>query len=334
MNRVWALLNGDSTLAFYTSTDGWQAYGPGWSVDFLSNPEDDIQGMVVDERGGVWIAHGRNGLHQFDPAAGQWTTLRAAEVGYVPPPTSNDDYMRYDPHLSFNGIGLDDFGNVWTAACSLRLFEDGPYLKMMGDGDGARWFDGKTWAGPAETTARCIWDIDVDDQGKVWLAGPKNDLWTGEYDYIRFDGDDGSWQRLPVPTDEMYRDRPRFVGSVQFDTLGKPWIWVETRGGASFPQPVPYYQDGDRWVKLLDELIGHIYFGPDGEVWLYVYDAFQEGEGWLQGLFRYQDGRLDLGPISLAEINDLVNGETMVADGYGRLWFMGKDEVTLWYYQP
>ncbi|WP_420629176.1 hypothetical protein [Candidatus Leptofilum sp.] len=80
--RTWFWL-GD-TLAYFGEHEGWQGVGPALDTSSLTNPEDEIEDLAVDDAGHVWIAHGRNGLHRFDPTSQQWETLRGEDVGYAP----------------------------------------------------------------------------------------------------------------------------------------------------------------------------------------------------------------------------------------------------------
>ena len=326
-DRVWVLL--DDALAVYTAAAGWQRYGPAWDTLALNNPEDNVSGLAVDHQGRVWVAHGRNGLHRFDPAAQLWQTLYAADLGYGPPPDEEMDFASYDPHLAFTDVVLDSFGNIWVSACPLLVWEDGPITQQIRDGDGVRWFDGAGWNGPDATTARCVWDMAVDQQGRVWFAGPKNDLWSGSDDFMRYAPDSG-WEWLPVPeNEELLGERPSFVSRIWLDDGGAPWLFVERRGGASFPAPGLYFEQNGRWQTVADELGGSITFGANAEAWVWAWDILVVGDDVLTGLHRFQNGVWTAVPTP----PDLFNRDTLLlVDGDGRLWLTGPDGTSIWYY--
>lgn len=325
--RAWVML--DTALAVYTAEE-WQRYGPAWDAAALTNPEDGVTGLAVDRQGRVWVAHGRNGLHRFDPAAQQWQTLRAADLGYPPPPDEDIEFAAYDPHLFFTGAALDSFGDVWVSACPLLVWEDGPISHELRDGNGVRWFDGHSWGGPDITANRCVWGVSADGLGRVWIAGPKNDLWSGEDDFIRY-VPEGGWERPSIPHDEaLYGDRPHFVSRVWLDG-DVAWLFVEYRGGASFPAPAVYVGQDGRWQTVADELGGTIAFGGNGEAWVWVTDIAMVGDKTLFGLQHFQNGMWTAVPTP----PDLFDFDMLLlVDGNGRLWITGSDNVSIWHYDP
>lgn len=62
------------------------------------------------------------------------------------------------------------------------------------------------------------------------------------------------WERPSIPHDEaLYGDRPHFVSRVWLDG-DVAWLFVEYRGGASFPAPAVYVGQDGRWQTVADEL--------------------------------------------------------------------------------
>jgi hypothetical protein len=324
--RVWAWLDGATTLATYGAVDGWQILGPG-RPEGLEPVGDPVTGFAVDPLGYAWVARGRDGLWQFDPASATWTIWRANDVGFSPPPVSDDAFAAYAPTLYFTDVAVDSLGGVWIAACPMLIYEDGPVPWQLRDGEGARRQYGEAWIGIDVAFERCIWDIAMDGEGRVWLTGPPNDLWTGPNDLLRY-GAEAGWESVPVPADEdRYGDRPRFVSEIRFDTTGLPWIWVETRGGASFPAPALYMWLNENWVTVMDEFHGTVAFGPDGNAWLFGEEAYLTQAGVLnRELLWYRQMLGDVVPVDA----DQIRPETMVVDGKDQVWFVGADGRSLW----
>ncbi len=324
--RAWAWLDGQATLATYGATTGWQPLGPG-RPEGTDTSGDPVTGFVVDARGNAWIARGRDGLWQFDMETGAWTIWRGDDVGFSPPPVSEDSFAAYAPELYFTAVAVDRLDGVWVAACPLLIYEDGPIPWQIRDGEGARRFDGEAWHGIDVAADRCLWDIAVDGEGGVWLAGPRNDLWTGANDFLRY-GVETGWEQLPVPANEaLFGDRPRFVSQVRFDRAGNPWLWVETRGGAHFPAPGLYTSLGGDWITVMDEFLGTVAFGPDGNAWLFGVEAYLSQAGRLdRELLWYRQMVGEVVPLDA----DRVRPESMVVDGEDRVWFVGADGQSLW----
>ena len=324
--RAWAWLDGQATLATYDAATGWQPLGPG-RPEGAETIGDPVTGFVVDEQGSAWIARGRDGLWQFDAATGAWTIWRGGDVGFSPPPVSEDPFAAYAPELYFTAVAVDRLGGVWAAACPMLVYADGPLPWQLRDGEGARRFDGELWYGIDVAVDRCLWDIAVDGEGRVWLAGPRNDLWSGANDFLRY-GVEAGWEQLPVPANEaLFGDRPRFVSQVRFDRAGNPWLWVETRGGASFPAPGLYTSLGGDWITVMDAFLGTAAFGPDGNAWLFGIEAYLSQAGRLdRELLWYRQMVGEVVPLDA----DRIRPESMVVDGEDRVWFVGADGQTLW----
>jgi len=323
--RIWVLFDEGETIgayqggswAFYGQAQGWEAapaalFGRGEAV-------------VVDRLGGVWLALGRAGLRHLDPASGSWRTLRGRDVGYAPPPAGEPGLFGYDPHLAFTGVAVDSFGNIWTSACAVRVTEDGPFPLLLGEGQGARWFDGEGWAGPGESSGRCVQDIEVDGNGVVWLAGRENNLWQGNV-FIRYEPDSSRWVRERVPESVAeYAENPRFVGAFWFDNAGRLWMRVERRGGATFPPDAVYYREGEVWRPFLTLLPGEMAGSPESGLWLFLAESAGDLE---QGLYRY--GTDGFAPLSFS--GEVLDPATLTVDRSGRAWFSGRDGRSLWYY--
>ncbi len=263
--RIWVLFDEGQRIAYHISGTEWASFGveTGWE-SAVGHVHSDI---VTDSQGGLWLALGQDGLRHFDTQNQQWTTLRAADVGFAPPPAESGDGWSYAPHLSFTDVVIDSFGNVWTAACPVRMFTDGPIATQFGSGEGARWFNGAEWAGSEQIADRCVMDLEMDGNGRIWLSGKQNDLWTGNNDFVRYDPQGGVWEHLPVPTDEArYEGRPVFVSEMGFDSAGNAWLLVEVRGGASFPLPMLFRQQNDNWVLAVAEQTGNIWFDAGGHL--------------------------------------------------------------------
>jgi streptogramin lyase len=312
--RIWALFDNGSSVAYHVSGTDWRRFTAqeGWEPA----PEISLgSGIATDRLGRVWFALGRAGLRRFDPADNQWTVLRAADVGYAQPPVESGDFWAYAPHLAFTDVVEDSFGNIWVSACPVIEYSDGPFATRFGSGEGVRWFDGTGWAGSDAAAERCVIDIGVDGNGRIWLAGPQNDLWTGYNDFIRYDPNGGVWDSLPVPKDEeRYSGRPAFVSRILFDAANTPWLLVEIRGGASFPLPALYKMQDDGWSLEMMETPGKVVFDPAGRLWVADYNRLLIGETAVPLPFK------------------MMTPDAFVVDGNGRVWIAGAAGLTLWHY--
>jgi len=324
--RNWVLFNEGTTIGYLRPEMEWVYYGEnqGWNPA----PLDTFgKGIVVDRNGDVWMALGRNGLRHLDTNSNQWQIFQAADVGF-PPPVSEIESVEYDPVLAFTDVALDSFGNVWASACAVWVVgEDGPEPVLLHHGQGVRWFDGDKWAESTESADRCIYDIEVGSDGRVWLAGPQNELWQEENTFVRYDPNGSTWEFLPVPeTSEMYQDRPRYARDFWFGRE-RPWLRTSRRGGASFPPDAVYYLESERWVSFLETET--LALGADGEVYAIILDPLPGQE--LTGMFRSKDSQLqklvDEFPWQV------LIPDSLTVDGNGRIWFIGQDRTSLWYYE-
>jgi hypothetical protein len=329
---VWALFDEGKTIAYYSNEGDWISYDAdaGWSAA----PPDIYDGQVaIDHNGGVWIALGRNGLRFLNPYTNQWSLLRAGHIGFDRPPESDAvNEMNYDENLAFLDVATDATGHVWVSACTVRLFhEDSPQPVQLGDGQGVRYFDGRQWFGPSETADRCVYNLEIDELGQIWLAGPENDLWTGANNFLHYDPAADTWTPIAVPESlDMFKENPRFARSIWFDDQNRPWLIVARRGGATFPPDAVYYQDQGSWTTFLELLPGRLVPGSENQMWLLLFEPVPYQDRLLSGLILLDDGR----PQEVNLPVDLIDPWTLTVDGTGRAWLIGRDETSLWYFDP
>lgn len=325
--RVWALFDEGETIAYHLSGGEWMRFGSEAGWDPAPNIEFGGE-IATDGEGNVWLALGRAGLRRFDPDANRWRTLRATETGFEPPP-DEEGGVTYDPRLAFSDVLVDNFGNVWAAACAVQMMDpEGPFPVLLGQGQGARWFNGSEWAGSAQIGDRCVRDMALDENGRVWLAGPQNEMWAGENELVRYDPDGGVWEFIPLPAaSDMFRDRPRFGRAVAVNETGRLWLFVARRGGASFPPDGVYYREGEAWELFLEMLPGSMAFGPGDTVWVWIEPGYPTQSDPV-GLARYRGGTWQEYPYPWPS-----PAAELAVDGNGRLWFYQHgDRWTLWYY--
>ncbi|MCI0393782.1 MAG: hypothetical protein L0332_16060 [Chloroflexi bacterium] len=338
--RVWALFDEGRTVAYLPSGGDWFSYGPlqGWT-----SQEPDYARMAyadevtVDRLGQVWLADGRNGLHRLDPTSGAWTTLEAAALGFPPPPAAGGA-LDYDERLFFTDVAVDDLGQVWASACAVRLDEEGPIPVQVWGGEGVRWFDGATWQAPAEVADTCIYDIEVDANGLVWLGGRPADPFSGNYNLYRHNPAAGDWLALPIPESPAYagQSNPRYINDIHLDGAGRPWILVEQGGGAGHLPGALYYLEGEEWITALETLpeFSQVVLGPAGEAAIYLFEPVPYQDTLLDGLVYYRNGELTaIGPLPGISVTSLA------IDGAGRTWLVGTpfdrpEMTTLWYHDP
>lgn len=288
--RIWATVNEgwrigafvDGSWTFYNPDQGWtRAYG---------------RGLVTDRQGRVWLSTGGD-LRRFDPEAGTWSSFSAEEIGF--PPLEELWGEPLDPGRSLTDIALDSAGNIWVGSCT--------HSGIVIMGDGVRWFDGQGWSGSEDTAGECVYDIDVDDAGRVWMSG---------FDaLIQYDPAAGAWTRFPLPPWE----RRQLINSVAIDVAGHPWVNFTRFGGAGpWHSDAIYRLEDEDWVAEYDpgiDLPIRLALGPDGTAWAC-------GEG---GILRLSDGQPQ--PI------DAVGWcRQITVDKSGRVWV--STETGLWWFEP
>ena len=291
--RIWALLADEREIAAYHGP-AWTTYGPdqGWAPPPAGDYHQPGWGdaLVTDGQGRVWLATGGNDLRRFDPQTQTWTVLTATDVGFDPPEEES-----YQGHF-LTDVALDATGDVWVANC----IGQGEGLL----GQGVRRFDGEIWHGAAETAGECVYDVEVDDAGRLWIGGTNG--------LIRHDPQTGAWSWTPLP---VYADsRREIVRSIELDPTGRCWVEFIACGGASCDLSVIYVLPGGEWQPAYAPPPGDwmgpaqgLAFAPDGSTWLGAPDL----------IYHFvNDSRVDLElPTGLCAYN-----WQMEVDGEGRLW--------------
>lgn len=239
--RVYASLDGDTALAVWDGV-GWAFYAAeeGWSAplrDGLAFGETP----VIDARGWVWLAACED-VRSFDGT--RWTVHTLEEVGFT---SEEPDYR------CIRDVALDSTGDVWVGEC--EEWGAGP------SGDGARWFDGRTWQGADSPRvgagSGCVRDIEVDGAGRIY---------EGFWRYTPGEG----WEHLGEP------DKPEegWRWGVPFELAlgpgGELWALLDRCGRAScFNGFYLYHLHDGQWVQAVGEhWSGDLAFGPDGTAWV------------------------------------------------------------------
>jgi hypothetical protein len=224
--RAWAL-DGESGAIHAWDGASWTAYGPesGWEPitdGFRSVPVV----FPTDQAGRVWLAASMD-VRRFDGA--RWTVIPPQQMGMQP-----TDLERALPEYFVTEIAA---GQIWVGQC--EWIGPGP-----GGGQGARWFDGKTWQGADSPVASgCVTQIEEDGLGRVWVS-LDDTLW-------RYDPASGSWTQFvpPAPPDDF----PRYgwVYDLAVDRAGDAWPILALCGGAScFTGNIPFHLHDGEWTQL------------------------------------------------------------------------------------
>lgn len=301
VGRVWVLVDGGQRIASFGGKEAYR-YGPtqGWSAlaqaGYLSQGFGD--GLANDNFNRVWLATGRDDLRRFDPQTGGWRRYTASEIGFAPAEDAD-----YQGHFLTDVLRAQD-GTIWVSDC----IGQGEILS----GQGVRRFDGSRWQAVSETADQCVYDMEIDANGRVWISA---------FDEVIFyDPQKDSWIHYTLP---VY-GRRQVVTSIDLDPSGAPWIEVLRAGGASiYGSTVRYHLKEGEWVLDFDPqmwLPSSLAFGIDGQAWL------------CAGGVLYQ--MTDSGAQPVGELRALSC--QVKVDGSGRVWvasYNGAD-AGLWYYQP
>ena len=263
--RIWILLPDAAAIAAYDGAQ-WLTYGPeqGWQ------PPRDPAGLaeatplpprygawgrpILDRAGNVWLTTGHDDLRRLDAQTGQWTSLSAADLGFTSVAGAAPGHMLTD-------AALDAFGNLWVGDCVAY----GETLR----GQGARWFNGETWSGSTDTIEECVYAIEVDARGQVWLGG--------RFALTVYSPADQAFRQIPLPQTRYYQA----VTELTLDAAGLPWITVaETDREGKFTRTTLYHRRGEAWEKLgVYGLTNPLTLAPDGAAWQCQYGVVRrDGE--------------------------------------------------------
>jgi hypothetical protein len=318
--RLW--LGREDSAAYYLLAEAepqWHSFGAetGWQpgVQAVLIPPDlgYSEMLVTDRLGRVWLV--RNGeLYQFEPTNGRWTSYTGADLGFVS--AIDDDDIRF---LFLTDVALDSSGNLWVSHCANR--------GLLFTGEGARWYDGETWAGTPELAERCILDIEVDSSGRVWLAGVRTLLY--------YDPAGGSWTVVDLPP----WPNPLMVVDLTLDSHDNPWLGVIKATGANWGSGAIYRWTEVGWQSVYAEyeaIYGvesfsgpfgtwgsDVAFAADGDAWVCDWGTVYAFSPANNGLFSQVT---PFYPEGVCQVQ---------VDGYGRVWLaqIGRG-FELWYYDP
>ncbi|WP_420629175.1 hypothetical protein [Candidatus Leptofilum sp.] len=201
----------------------------------------------------------------------------------------------------------------------------------MRDGDGARWFDGESWAGPGETAGRCVLDLVRDPQGRIWVASLENSLSDGEHRVLRYDPSSG-WTQLPLTDPGQFFSSDtwiNYVSDLHLDETGIMWAKADRIGGASSPPAGLYSWENEQWQTFAFVAGDDVSFGLGDEMWFLAWQGLVSPH-WPEyhGLLRHRNGEITHVPMNIDEIRP----ETVQADRNGRIWFIGADGTSIWTY--
>jgi streptogramin lyase len=215
--------------------------------------------MVSDPAGRIWMTAYQD-IRSFDGT--EWKVYPLREIGFEP----FEETAQYEGFY-FPSIEKDLQGNVWVANCDFR----GEQVA----GQGARWFNGSSWAGNSEPTASgCVQDIEVDSAGRVWM-GIDDLLW-------RYDPNVKAWTDFELPTPNA-ETRIGWIQEIQFGQDGNPWLVVAYCGGASCGSSFQRYRlQEEEWIAVPQPHEydpGRLFIDPTGNVWIYSEKALYRLQG-------------------------------------------------------
>ena len=301
-SRVWAVLEEHEGLAVGDLSTGvpvqWAFYGAesGWTAPSSVSGLPRYGAVVSDRHDRVWLNTGGGELRVLDPETDTWGRLTADEMGFEPADPARDEAY------AITDVALDGAGGVWVAAC---LFE-----AVHPSGGGARWFDGETWHSAATSDGRCTYDIEVMQDGSIWL-GQAGVL-------AQFEPTRGVWTDTPLPP----WDRYQVAASLTSGPDESLWVILYRGGGAYWHvQDALYLLDGETWTMGYDPDImlepehfpvgfdvDGLVVGPDGAAWICA-------DGMV---YRWEDGTLER--IGAPQTADNMGLWQVALDGDGRVW--------------
>ncbi|NMB89230.1 MAG: hypothetical protein GYA17_12795 [Chloroflexi bacterium] len=302
VGRVWTLSSdGSQVIAFggderraYATAQGWTSLP---AKEYLSPGFGD--GLANDANNRVWLATGLNEVRRFDPQTGGWRRFTASDLGFLPPQEEG-----YQGHF-LTDVLLSNAGKIWVSDCVAQ----GELLYGMG----IHYFDGQRWWEISSVKDDCIFDLEMDAQGRVW-AGANNAL-------LQYDPATGSWQRFALPD----WSRHQFVLHVDLDPEGNPWVELLRSGAASiYGATARYHMLAGEWVLDYEPDTyspSHIAFGPEGDTWLCA-------EG---GVYHLANGEKE-------QIAQFTGRDCLIAvDHQGQVWVAipsGRDAGVWWWKSP
>ena len=247
--RLWVLMDNASRIAavtsqkttIYDSQKGWVA---------LPQVDAFLRGfgkrMATDGKGQVWVATEQDDLRRYDPKTDRWEKFTSTQIGLNPAVS-----LDMDLNLITNVLLAKD-GSVWVGSCSTGVNSVA--------GQGVRVFDGQAWHPVVETSDQCVFDMDMDSAGNIWVGGFNQLLF--------YNTATKNWKNIPLPPFE----RRQLVFSVDVDAAQRPWVEVGLGGGASLWGATDrYHLEGTQWVQDLSSaglVLSDVAFSAEGDAWL------------------------------------------------------------------
>lgn len=283
---------------------------------------------LIDRRGDIWLADGRNGLHHYRESNKQWETLSAIELGFSQPPAPSNIYD-YHPTAITDAV-QDPFGNIWVSACHMRRYiagrEPEDPNRVYREGAGIRFFNGRAWDTNTELANLCVLDLAVAPDGSIWaVTSLPEEGSTGLFAYY-FGDNGGQWLDLSPWAQAITFQGEALVAdaiSVRDDTV---YLIFQRRSfGDIWPSGVQMVQDG-RWQSLID--------GLDSPPYPLAIDKNNLVWGQSTGFLVHGDkNSTDI----LMELNNW-DIQKMLIDGNNQLWIYGRASPDtpndIWRYQP
>jgi len=289
--QIWLVSQDTSKISVWRKSRMVYDASAGWAS--LSGEFKKAHWGQFDRMGRFWLATSQD-VRVFDGQ--RWTIFTPKDMGMRAIEEQDDRWS--DFHIE---IVKDQ---VWVGECDWG--GPGPL-----GGQGARWFDGRTWQGTGSPVASgCVTVIKSDRLGRIWL-GVGDGLW-------RHDPVSGNWRQFPF-TPESEHQRSGFVSNMALDPSGDPWVILALCGGAScYNGHAVYHLHQDRWVIVADQTFFETVGGP-------VFDA--TGTPWL-----LWDGKVYRAAENTPELVAEMYVTYIATNTAGQTWLVGRhgDRDLLW----
>jgi len=264
--RIWIVLeNGSRIVAIKDLKVTIYGSDQGWSPLLQRSPylRGFGDGLVTDDKGRVWVATGQDDLRRFDPVSNRWEKFNSNQIGLKPAVE-----LKMETNLITDVLLAKD-GTIWVSSCSTSM--------QSVAGQTVQAFNGQQWHPILETADQCVFDMESDSAGNIWVGG---------FDQLMFyNAANKSWKNTALPPFE----RRQLVFSVDIDAAQRPWVEVGLGGGASlWGATIRYHLEGTQWVEDYAPkgfMLTDLAFSPEGDVWLCAEGAVEHyKEGKMQHL--------------------------------------------------
>lgn len=268
------------------------------STGFVENLAPDLNSLLYDSQGMVWLGLSDGQLVQLNPETGKAETMRVRE------PLPINDKPR--PPTPILGLDEDRAGNIWIAGLRDGLFrldadrQTSQAYPLPGPGNPP---DATTLAAAQVTT------VMVDRAGNIWLGYEGGEL-------SRLDANSNEFTHYVHDKENPSSNPGGYVKAIFEDENGRLWIATQegltrfdpvsetfTRFGekdglpTNFIQAIQQDKNGDLWISTTN---GLVQFNPETETIERVFDSTDglQGNEFSRAAWQDENGRLYFGGIN------------------------------------